>query len=110
MTSIGMSWHASNGRGSTVSMTGHLMLVETSLMGAEVERRSTPSVPSLPVGLVCHTTITAATSAHIADSRRSLAAIKSPGRLRGGAARIGWPLRGVYKSRTDDRTGNENMF
>src|SRR5882757_4127673 len=78
MTSNGMSLHESNGVGSTVSMTGHLMVVDTSLMGADVDRSCTGPPSGLATGLVCQTTITAATSAHTADSRRSLAAITPP--------------------------------
>ena len=82
-----MSSHGSNGRGSTVSITGHLIVVDTSDIGAAVDRSSTPPAATGPAGLVCQTTITAATSAHSADSRRSLAAIKPP--------YVGPTLRGV---------------
>src|ERR1700760_2116890 len=70
-----MSSHGSNGRGSTVSITGHLIVVDTSDIGAAVDRSSTLPLAPEPAGVVCQTTITAATSAHTADSTRSLATI-----------------------------------
>src|SRR5258705_8059373 len=73
-----MSSHGSNGRGLTVSITGHLIVVATSDRGAVVERNSTLPVATGPAGLVCQTMITAATSAHSADRTRSLAVIKPP--------------------------------
>src|SRR4029077_14042800 len=78
ITSSGMSSHGSNGRGLTVATTGHLIVVDTSDRGAAVDRSSTLPEPAGPPGLVCQTTITAATSAHSADRTRSLAAIKPP--------------------------------
>src|ERR1700694_4464260 len=102
MTPSGMSSHGSNGRGLTVSTTGHLMVVETSDIGAAVERRSTVPLPVRLGGALWQTPITAVTSAHIAASRRSLVAITPP--------RTRQPLRGVYKSRAPRRTRNENLF
>src|ERR1700694_1192101 len=102
MTSSGMSSHGSNGRGLTVSTTGHLMVVATSDSGAAVDRRSTAPLLVRLGGALWYTTITAVTSAHNAASRRSLVAITPP--------RARQPLRGVYKSRTQRRTRNENLF
>src|SRR5258705_9416518 len=97
-----MSLHASNGFGLTVSITGHLMVVETSLIGADVDRSCTDPLSGPATGLVCQTRITAATSAHTADSKRSLAAITLPRARRS--------LRGVYKSSTVARRRSRNMF
>src|SRR3954465_7465311 len=99
MTSYGVSLHASNGEGLTVSITGHLMVVETSLMGADVDRSCTAPLSGAATGLVCQTTITAATSAHIADSKRNSAAIT--------LLRACWAFRGSVQVATPDPKGKE---
>src|SRR5690349_16295431 len=72
-----MSRHGSNGLGSVVSMTGHLMVVETLVSGRSVASScigdEEPGCRS-----VCQTTIIAATNAHNAQITRSLAAIAPP--------------------------------
>jgi hypothetical protein len=102
MTSNGMSRHASNGSGSTVSTTGHLMVVVAIGNGAAVERNCTGSAAGTVSGPPCWTRITAVTSAPNAANRRILVAMKSP------RARL--PLPGLYKSSCRSRTENENMF
>ena len=111
MTSSGMSSHGSNGRGSTVSITGHLIVVDTSDSGAAVDRSSTLPLAAGPVGLVCQTTITAATSAHSADRTRSLATTYIPCLFwRLSRRTLVRPSRECSRSATAARTGNKNMF
>ena len=97
-----MSRHGSNGLGSTVSITGHLIVVETLVIGTSVESSRAGPAPEPVGGAVCQTRITAATSADNAASRRTLAAITPPSARK--------PIPGVYKSASAARTGNENMF
>ena len=100
-TSSGMSRHGSNGLGSTVSITGHLIVVVTWVIGTSVASSRAGPAPEPAGGAVCQTRITAATSADTAASRRALAPI-TPLQLES--------LPGVYKSAAAARTGNENMF
>ena len=110
MTSSGMSSHGSNGRGSTVSITGHLIVVDTSDRGAAVDRSSTLPLAAGPAGSVCQTTITAATSAHSADRTRSLATITPPAVSAAQPPNARPTLPGSVAVRRSRRTGNKNMF
>src|SRR3954469_315194 len=78
ITSTGMSRHASNGSGSTVSITGHLIVVVAIGSGAKVERSCTGSGVCTVSGPPCSTRITAVTSAPNAANRRILVAITPP--------------------------------
>src|SRR6476469_1048933 len=110
MTSSGMSSHGSNGRGSTVSITGDVIVVDTSDRGAAVDRSSTLAPAAGPVRAVCQTTNIAATSAHSGDRTRSLATISPLPVLAAQPPNARPTLPGVYLSATATRTGNKNMF
>ena len=90
ITSSGMSLHGLNGSGSVVSMTGHLIDVVTLVMGM-----SSAWTSGRLAGSACQTTITAATSAQSAESRRSLATITPPAFVAARSRLLSDPARGV---------------
>ena len=103
-----MSSHGSNGLGSTVSTTGHLIVVVGSSMGAAVERSCTLAVTLELAGEDCHTATTAVTSAHSTANSRNLVVHGLVGMATPGC-RFGTPA-GSVPSVTSARTVNENLF
>jgi hypothetical protein len=57
-------------------MTGHLIVVVGSSIGAAVDRNSTFRVIVRPAGEGCHTKTTAVTTAHNTANSRNLVAIR----------------------------------
>ena len=78
MTSSGMSSHGTNGLGSTMSITGHLIVVVGLSIGTAVDRSCTLRVAARFAGADCTTTTTAATRAHSTANSRNLVAMAPP--------------------------------
>ena len=97
IASSGMSSHGSNGLGLENAITGDLIVVLGSSIGAVVDRSCTLLVTLRPAGVDCHTTTTAVTSAHRTPNSLNLVAMTSPplGCLLFAQALIAAPLPGV---------------
>ena len=87
-----------------VSTTGHLIVVLGLSIGAAVDRSCTLLVTLRLAGEDCHTTTTAATSAHSTANSRNLVAIATP------SAAAVTPLGECSGAWPPARRVNENLF